>query len=687
MLTYLNVSVHGKAYMNQDELAPSLAVPIIDSHPSVNSSAPNATPNLLSNEATGDIMAETNKVEYSIQGTFTREGFLAGGYFIGWFLYAPTTTLDSNSSISNVGVFEVAKFQIDVFDANQNLIDSLNENNSVGKISLQDRDPSDTQADTYTFSAVPKTSGNDFFEHGEFNIIFDWTTGGDPSAVPNQAPGEFISAYFSSYAAAGGWEGIVNPQQVEVAAIANRNSLVKLGVQGNFSNSGFLANGRFEGWFSYKIDTNDTNEAIANVGSFSLKDFYIELFNADGELVSTLDKENSTGQISLKDLELLDNQADTYILSIVPNTETNINAFFETGELSLTFNWILGGDPNIAPTFLPQAFESGSFASFADAGGWDGIIDPQQIQSVTIKVIDSENQPLEPIRIEAEAMELSGYRIEKSPFASGGKLASLVGKSKEEIGLATVEFSGPTGKYDIVVGYIEENDGQATLEITHNGSFLTGWDLITEGRGYSTITKHNFMHYKAAAGLTIQQGDSFNIKGIEHGKEHARFDYIEFIPTKSTAAVGTSNIGNGLIADYYSDSTLSQKALSRIDPTVNFNWGLSGPNPTLAADMFSVQWHGYVSPTHASSYSFRTTTDDGVRLWVNNQLLIDNWGSEAPPTGQAPIFLESDKFYPIMMQYYESQGTAVAQLEWAYDNQPFEVIPQSQLFTTQPTSI
>ncbi len=81
--------------------------------------------------------------------------------------------------------------------------------------------------------------------------------------------------------------------------------------------------------------------------------------------------------------------------------------------------------------------------------------------------------------------------------------------------------------------------------------------------------------------------------------------------------------GNGLKAEYFNSVNLTNPALTRTDATVNFDWGTGAPAPGVGADGFSVRWSGLIEPAYTETYTFYTDSDDGVRLWVNGQLLID----------------------------------------------------------------
>jgi hypothetical protein len=142
----------------------------------------------------------------------------------------------------------------------------------------------------------------------------------------------------------------------------------------------------------------------------------------------------------------------------------------------------------------------------------------------------------------------------------------------------------------------------------------------------------------------------------------------------------SSSSSNGLEAEYY-EGTFGTLLKSRVDPTVNFNWGTGSPDPgVIPADNFSVRWTGQIQPQYSENYTFYTTSDDGVRLWVNGQLLIDNWNPHAATEDSGTVSLTADQKYDIKLEYYERGGNAVSTLSWASATQAKQIIPQSQLF-------
>src|SRR6185436_12588640 len=94
----------------------------------------------------------------------------------------------------------------------------------------------------------------------------------------------------------------------------------------------------------------------------------------------------------------------------------------------------------------------------------------------------------------------------------------------------------------------------------------------------------------------------------------------EIIPQSQLYSANT-----GLRGNYYSGTNLVNLVFSRIDQTVNFSWTNSSPDPAVLPGNFSVRWSGKVRAKQGGTYTFSTLSDDGVRLYVSGQNLINNW--------------------------------------------------------------
>ena len=136
--------------------------------------------------------------------------------------------------------------------------------------------------------------------------------------------------------------------------------------------------------------------------------------------------------------------------------------------------------------------------------------------------------PISSFVIEAEDItDVTGYRIENNSIASGGKLLSLLGGNNNELGSASFNFSEVSGKYNVVLGVYDENDGEATIQITQEGSAI-GNVKLDENPGGNAISSNTQVEKVLATNISIDRGDNFTITGLEDGFEHARFDYVKF---------------------------------------------------------------------------------------------------------------------------------------------------------------
>lgn len=139
--------------------------------------------------------------------------------------------------------------------------------------------------------------------------------------------------------------------------------------------------------------------------------------------------------------------------------------------------------------------------------------------------------------------------------------------------------------------------------------------------------------------------------------------------------------GDGLLGYYFNNLDFTSLAFTRIDPIINFSWAYGTPDSRLSSDTFSVRWKGIIIPKYSQSYTFYALTDDGVRLWVNGVLIIDNWRTQVQTEKTGTITLTEGKRYDIRMDYFENLGGATAQLRWSSSSQVKEIIPKVRLFS------
>ncbi len=134
---------------------------------------------------------------------------------------------------------------------------------------------------------------------------------------------------------------------------------------------------------------------------------------------------------------------------------------------------------------------------------------------------------------------------------------------------------------------------------------------------------------------------------------------------------------------------------SRVDETVNYSWadgtvpGVNSPAAGVNANYFASRWTGEVMPEFAQIYTFYFDVNAAGRVWVNGQLLINNWPPVAISSTEysGTIPMEAGVRYPIVIEHYEVTGAAKAVMSWSSANQAKQVIPTARLFANPPPQI
>ncbi|HPU97650.1 MAG TPA: PA14 domain-containing protein, partial [Candidatus Hydrogenedentes bacterium] len=178
------------------------------------------------------------------------------------------------------------------------------------------------------------------------------------------------------------------------------------------------------------------------------------------------------------------------------------------------------------------------------------------------------------------------------------------------------------------------------------GPTLVGSGPLSLSAGWHTVEMHYYENGGGAVARLLYEGPGVSQQAI---------------PASALAA------DRGLIGYYYTGNLPSASyRLERIDPEVNFNWDTSSPANVLGAENFSARWLGKVEAPLSGDYTFYVTSDDGVDLRVNGQLLINLLSQAQSPTEYSgTVSLTAGRKYFIDLQYNEFTGGAVCQLSWS----------------------
>jgi hypothetical protein len=135
--------------------------------------------------------------------------------------------------------------------------------------------------------------------------------------------------------------------------------------------------------------------------------------------------------------------------------------------------------------------------------------------------------------------------------------------------------------------------------------------------------------------------------------------------------------------EYFANRWLAEvPVLIRNEAEINFNWGTDSPGPGVPTDNFSARWQRYVW-FQADTYRFTVFADDGVRLWVDDRLLIEQW-QEQVATYDADLTL-SEGYHRVRLEYFEGGGSAAVGLNWWSLTRPTSTPTATATATRTPT--
>jgi beta-glucosidase len=144
-------------------------------------------------------------------------------------------------------------------------------------------------------------------------------------------------------------------------------------------------------------------------------------------------------------------------------------------------------------------------------------------------------------------------------------------------------------------------------------------------------------------------------------------DDLELKTIPSDFLTPTDRDGHGLKAEYFNNMNLEgEPVLTRIDKEIDFKW-FDAPDSSINPDYFSIQWSGILISELTVNGRIGTVNEDGARLWIDGQLIIDDWRNHAERINSVDFTFKAGKEYDIRFEYYENQAGARAKLGWKID--------------------
>jgi autotransporter-associated beta strand protein len=161
-----------------------------------------------------------------------------------------------------------------------------------------------------------------------------------------------------------------------------------------------------------------------------------------------------------------------------------------------------------------------------------------------------------------------------------------------------------------------------------------------------------------------------------------------FWPLQMFFAIAVLSIGTvhaqttGLTGQYYDNADFTALTTTRVDATVNFDWGTSAPSGSAFTDgdTFSVVWSGQLEPEFSELYTIYVTADDGARIWIDDRMVAARTFAQGTGEMRGQVRLTAGQRVNVRLEYIEQSGSASVKLEWSSASRVREIIPQSRLF-------
>lgn len=152
------------------------------------------------------------------------------------------------------------------------------------------------------------------------------------------------------------------------------------------------------------------------------------------------------------------------------------------------------------------------------------------------------------------------------------------------------------------------------------------------------------------------------------------------LPSKTATGTPPGDDGHGLTATIYAGTNFQSQMLTRIDPQLDWLWVTDPPAPEVKSDNYSIRWNGWLKAPAAGKYNLIVVSDDGVRLQLDQQRLIDDWRGHLATRHDVPVQLGAVP-HRIQIEYFENILGALVSLRWSKEGDFDEqVVPSSALF-------
>ena len=192
---------------------------------------------------------------------------------------------------------------------------------------------------------------------------------------------------------------------------------------------------------------------------------------------------------------------------------------------------------------------------------------------------------------------------------------------------------------------------------------------------------------------TFGDGGTASVANPTHAFGSAGTFTVTEVITDALSATATSSKGitvavppplidlptNAFRGRYFDNEDLTNQRLQRVDANVNFNWGTGAPDPVVGPETFSVRWEGLWDFAQDAVYRFTMTTDDGMRVSIDNTTtVLEAFVPQAATTYTSDVELRAGRHY-VKIEFFDRTNQAIAQASWAYFAPPSDPRPTARI--------
>ena len=244
------------------------------------------------------------------------------------------------------------------------------------------------------------------------------------------------------------------------------------------------------------------------------------------------------------------------------------------------------------------------------------------------------------------------------------------------------QYYNTLGGDDVVtVGLYQPGPGSSTIQATNNlvryrNKVAVGTSALTT---QNSVKPERDRRSQVISYLTAKEAD---VAGLSKYIENYTPGQFNIFQCGTAVSENPSGDGTGLPGQYFPNRTLTgNPTVQRTDATINFSLGGGSPAAGFPADNFSIRWLGQIVAPASGTFTFTTQRDDGIRLWINDSILVNRWKDGSSVLDSGKVNLIKGETYKIKVEYYEHGGDAVAKLFWSFPGQTArQIVPQIFLY-------